>query len=330
MEMGPVPVLPLARHPFLRTRDVDEAQEFFGRINTPVETYTHGRAPYAWHSNHLVVGPLGIASNWWSDDGGAISHEVQDIFSLDFVLGSTRGETDHRGVTVSHVGGETAVILSPGAPAIARIQAGFHVLEVVIRRVDLEAALGALVGPACRPPLEFAPLLRFNSGVGRSLFGLVEYLAAQVDRDDTLLESPLVVAGLADSLMFGMLERLEHNHSGLLTRRVAGVEPRYVRRAADYLDAHAAQPIRLADVAAAVGVGVRALQLGFRRYRGCSPIAFLRELRLRLARVRLLADPQRAITAIAIDCGFAHLGRFSAMYRARFGETPSQTRARIA
>jgi AraC-like DNA-binding protein len=323
------PVLPLARHPFFRSTDVDEVREVFSKINTPVETNTSGRLPYVWQSNHVVVGPLGLSANWWSDTGGAIAHEVQDIFSLDLPIGDARGEGDHAGETVPYIGNESGILLSPGGPAVARIQAGFAVLEVVVRRGDLEAALTALVGPDARAPLRFAPHFVSKSGVGRSIFELVHYIAAEADRDDSVVSSPLIVASLADSLMFGMLQRLQHNHSGRLATTPRAAEPRHVRRAAEYLEAHAAQPLRLIDLAAVTGVSVRTLQVGFRTHRGCTPMAFLRDRRLGLARAKLLANPLRPITRIAIDCGFEHLGRFSAMYRARFGETPSQTRKRI-
>jgi len=44
-----------------------------------------------------------------------------------------------------------------------------------------------------------------------------------------------------------------------------------------------------------------------------------------------MAAPGRAqvnVTAIALDHGFGHLGRFSAYYRQRFGELPRETAAR--
>ena len=304
-------------------------REMFSRINTPIDTDTSGRAPFAWHSNRAVVGPLGLSACWWNDAGGATAHEVQDIFSLDFPLGDSRGDCIHGGETVDYVGGEGGILLSPGTSATARIGAGYNMLEVVVRRDDLEAALTALLGPTMRAPLQFAPRVAFGSGPGRSLFELVQYIATEADRGDSLVTSPLIVASLADSLMFGMLQGLQHNHSAKLAPGARAAEPRHVRRAAEYLEAHAAQPVRMIDLAAVTGVSVRTLQVGFRTYRGCSPITFLRDRRLALARIRLRANPQLTITQIASDCGFEHLGRFSALYRARFGETPSQTRKRM-
>jgi transcriptional regulator GlxA family with amidase domain len=102
-----------------------------------------------------------------------------------------------------------------------------------------------------------------------------------------------------------------------------------VREVAEYLDAHAEEPVSVADLAAMTGVSVRSIHAGFRRHRGCSPMEFLRERRLALARTRLLSSPESTVARVALDCGFEHLGRFSGQYRARFGEGPADTRRRV-
>jgi transcriptional regulator GlxA family with amidase domain len=59
----------------------------------------------------------------------------------------------------------------------------------------------------------------------------------------------------------------------------------------------------------------------------------LRQIRLQLVREELLrSDKATNVTAIAVRHGFMHLGRFSAQYRAAFGEGPSATlrRGRVA
>jgi transcriptional regulator GlxA family with amidase domain len=86
------------------------------------------------------------------------------------------------------------------------------------------------------------------------------------------------------------------------------------------------EPLTVAEVARAAGVGVRALELAFRRRRGDTPRGALAAFRLERARERLLAAPPDAsVTDAALDSGFAHLGRFAGAYRARFGESPSDT-----
>ena len=81
------------------------------------------------------------------------------------------------------------------------------------------------------------------------------------------------------------------------------------------------------DIATELGVPLRTLQSHVRATRGTTPTAMLRDAQLRNARSLLsAADPQReTVTSIAMQSGFAHLGRFSTEYRRRFGESPAET-----
>jgi AraC-like DNA-binding protein len=102
--------------------------------------------------------------------------------------------------------------------------------------------------------------------------------------------------------------------------------PWKVRRAEELLRARAREPITIADVCRELQVGARALQLAFRRYRETTPKRFLEECRLDLAREQLRdGDERGSVTSAALDCGFTHVGRFAAAYRARFGELPHAT-----
>jgi len=88
--------------------------------------------------------------------------------------------------------------------------------------------------------------------------------------------------------------------------------------------------IGLADVASAAGVSARALQKAFRCFRDTTPMGHLRALRLDLARAELAraGSDGGSVTSVAIAYGFGSLSRFAADYRARFHESPSETRRR--
>lgn len=93
-----------------------------------------------------------------------------------------------------------------------------------------------------------------------------------------------------------------------------------------YLEARAAEPLDLAQLAEIAGTGIRALQLGFRRHFGKSISEMLLDIRLAQLNVRLkAAQPGDRITHIAFDLGFTHLSRTASAYRAKFGETPVAT-----
>lgn len=102
-----------------------------------------------------------------------------------------------------------------------------------------------------------------------------------------------------------------------------------VRMAEEIMRARSDEPLSMATVAREVGVGLRSLQLAFLEVRAMGPRDVLLQMRLERARERLLsAGPSDTVTSIALDCGFAHLGRFPAAYRTAFSELPTETLAR--
>jgi transcriptional regulator GlxA family with amidase domain len=108
--------------------------------------------------------------------------------------------------------------------------------------------------------------------------------------------------------------------------RPASLSPGFVKRAEDFMQANFGGQLQLADVAQAVGVPERTLLDGFQRFKGVSPIQYLRAVRLEHARQALRDGPAHArVAEVALACGFAHLGRFSIAYREQFGESPSDT-----
>lgn len=105
--------------------------------------------------------------------------------------------------------------------------------------------------------------------------------------------------------------------------------PWYVRQAEEILAAEAREAPLVGEVAARVGVSARTLSGGFKRFRGISPRAFLAARRLDGFRTELETAPDdQTVTDIALDWGFANLGALAGRYAERFGELPSQTRAR--
>ncbi len=102
--------------------------------------------------------------------------------------------------------------------------------------------------------------------------------------------------------------------------------PKIVRDAERYMAQYARQAPTASEVAAAVGTSVRSLSGTFRRFRGGTVNGFLREQRLQGMRADLLAAPPSAsVKAIAACWGYCSMGVFSAAYKRRFGELPSET-----
>ncbi|MBI2733885.1 MAG: helix-turn-helix domain-containing protein [Aquabacterium sp.] len=80
-------------------------------------------------------------------------------------------------------------------------------------------------------------------------------------------------------------------------------------------------------------VSRRTLQYCFERVLGMSPMQYLRLARLNAAQRQMRAsmrdgDDRVRIQDIAFQCGFWHMGQFSADYKQLFGETPSASLSR--
>ncbi|WP_437882266.1 AraC family transcriptional regulator [Pseudomonas sp. LRF_L74] len=95
----------------------------------------------------------------------------------------------------------------------------------------------------------------------------------------------------------------------------------------DYIERHLTHDIGLGQLLAVARVSERSLYTMFERHVGVSPGDYIRQRKLDRIHARLL-DPSsqvRSVTEVALDHGFLHLGRFSEIYRKRFGELPSAT-----
>ena len=103
--------------------------------------------------------------------------------------------------------------------------------------------------------------------------------------------------------------------------------PPTLRRAVAFIEQNVDQPITMADIAAASGVTVRAVQIAFRRHLDTTPMSYLRRVRLAHAHADLVAsDPTRhTVTDIAYRWGFGSPSQFAAYHRAEYGRPPNQT-----
>jgi AraC-like DNA-binding protein len=126
-----------------------------------------------------------------------------------------------------------------------------------------------------------------------------------------------------------LCELIERQSANATSRRILPAFHR-VRQAEDLMHAQSDDPVSILEIAQALGVSLRSLQLAFNEvYDGLSPRDYLTRVRLDKARKRLLsAKGDGQVTTIALDSGFFHLSRFAQAYARAFGERPSETLAR--
>lgn len=125
----------------------------------------------------------------------------------------------------------------------------------------------------------------------------------------------------------GVENELRLSGRGHLRRRYA-----MMRRVRAYLREHAHSPMRVDELCEAVGMSRRGLEYLFKDLLGIGVNAFIRHQRLHGARQAILRSGPSpgGVKRIALEWGFWHLGRFSADYKAQFGELPTTTMARLS
>ena len=165
--------------------------------------------------------------------------------------------------------------------------------------------------------------LSLKTEAGKAFNRYLMFLWSELQRDSALLQSDQVVSQLETTLLTSFVfaaDKQERND-------VKPPQSSYLRRAVDYIMSNHSKVPSLAEVARISGVSARTLQRAFRRHYGTSVMAFIQCRGLERTHKQLLAaDPfSRSVTEIAYANGFAHLGRFSATYKRRFGELPSET-----
>ena len=166
-------------------------------------------------------------------------------------------------------------------------------------------------------------------GRGSSWLALMDYVVRAIAESPEAMSSERLGARVQELIAAQLLDEWATQAGLQLGVDVASAEPAYVRSAEEYIDTFARSVPTASEIAAAVGVSVRALTAGFRRYRDTTPGQRLRARRLEGVRGELLRSDGRTVSEIANAWGYVNLGMFAATYRKRFGELPSETRTRL-
>jgi AraC family transcriptional regulator len=98
-------------------------------------------------------------------------------------------------------------------------------------------------------------------------------------------------------------------------------------RVQDYIRAHLAHPIGLADLAAIAGTSQTSFARAFKRSTGTSPYRYLTQERIQQAS-RLLTATTMPIAEIALASGFSHQEHLTRLFHRETGTTPAAYRRR--
>ncbi|MHC2282556.1 AraC-like DNA-binding protein [Bradyrhizobium diazoefficiens] len=296
------------------TDDVDEAAEQIGRIFCPHDLKPAQARAAGFSARHNCAAFDGFSINYVTY-GGSVSIDpgcLERFFLLQVPLTGTAriragaGEFDA-------VPDRTASLLSPTIPTRMMWSDCAQVILLLDRRM-VEQRAAALSGRVAGT-VEFDPVIDLDAPSGRALrtsLGGLMTLAERLGPSGRL--SPVATADWREALLDHLLNGQRHGLSDAIRTFSGQAErlPRALRVARDRLADSAGEPLDLAQLACAAGIGIRALQLGFRRHFGVSISEMLLDMRLAGLHARLAqAPPDASITEIAFDLGFTHLGRMA-------------------
>lgn len=219
-----------------------------------------------------------------------------------------------------------AHVIPTGVEMTHEYQAGFQSFLFRADSAALQAKLSAALGRAVTRPIEFDlhPSSGGNPAIER-LRRTIEFTVGELDCDEDKVPAAALVE-FEQMLLIAFLTANPHNYSHLLEREPPGPAPWQVRRVEEYISANWNHPITVEALAAAAGASARSIFKAFKDARNCSPMAFVKSIRLQRAR-ELLQHPQSTTTVVstAFACGFPNPGHFARDYRLAFGELPSAT-----
>ncbi|WP_249148953.1 AraC family transcriptional regulator [Bradyrhizobium manausense] len=199
----------------------------------------------------------------------------------------------------------------------------------VMLRFDASVVAGvlnAMFGHAPLTKLDLTPTVDLSTYTGQTLLQLSRTIVSATRGQQLGRFSAKAMALLTEAALRLAFESVPHRFIDKLDQYSSDVAPRHIQRAIDYMRANLHHPLTMIDIAAAVGISERYLQLGFRRFRGTTPAMYLRQIRLEAVHAELARPENRLpINEVALKWGFTHMGRFAAQYRATFGVPPSET-----
>ncbi len=147
-----------------------------------------------------------------------------------------------------------------------------------------------------------------------------------VDTNPAIVAYPMIAEEIARTLVSFLAGLDVVRTAAAAVGREGRTGPAYLERIEEAIRANPTQEIDVEQMAEIAGVTPRALFLTFKKYRGTTPMQWVKHYRLDLVRSELLnSEGQVNIAQVAARYGFFQGGHFSRYYAKRFGEKPSDT-----
>ncbi len=215
--------------------------------------------------------------------------------------------------------GSNFLLTSVDLPVVSQVIAATEKVPILGLVLKLEM-------PAVREILsqqEFAlreePADARGMAVGVSSFELLDACSRLID----LLDAPQDIPFLSSLIQREIVFRLLRSPQGKHLRAIAtlGEQSHRTAKAVEWLRTNFAKPLRIEELATMARMGVSTLHHQFRSLTAMSPLQYQKQLRLHVARERMINEGLDAASA-AFEVGYESASQFSREYSRFFGRPP--------
>lgn len=320
---------PLSERRLFQTTDLDEARSIVAdkfcdhRLNIEA----HAKRFDACH--HRAEGKA-VSLNYirYGADVRINPGELGSFYLVQIPLAGV-AEIDNKGGRVLTQSGSGSV-LNPHRETRMRWHAGCAQLLMQIDAKALRQEAERLLGMSVAEPVTFETLVDGRQPATADWLRKLKTCYDLTERSAIFgPDSPGTQIRIERELIADFLRSQPSSISTLIASAPSTSANVHLRRALQFIRANMSKPITVSDIAEASGTTPRSLQLYFQSEFDLSPMRYLKQQRLILARSLILQSSDTGTLGdIIFQSGFSHFGRFSADYRERFGELPSETRQR--
>ena len=266
----------------------------------------------------LTVGDVSLVLLRYGTEVTVRPMPTVDYVMLQFIISGSI-EVEYAGVRTEGRAGSGLIIESLFERSL-KLSDDCEQIIIPVPRALIARAAERITGKPSPANYDFDRTFNLSDAAGQSLLAFLRYLLA----------IPPTMAAPTDPTGQLMSELIAHhliqNHrNSVPSSPQSTIAPYYVLRAERFMRSNVDRPLELTDIAQQAGVSPRTLSAAFRRFRDATPMEWLRDHRLDLVRTWLRSENVTTIAYTAAKAGFTHPGRFSQIYRDRFGESPSET-----
>ena len=307
--------------------DLDETKQYIGQAIKPhALTLLDRKQSLSVKVGRTTFGRLSFMYIHHGADVHVYPGKLETLFLFQVPIHANKQEV-RVGSSVIQVSPGIAYVVSPTLDLELRMSKYCDNVVLAVERSGLEQFLEQLLQRRLDRPLEFSPRVDLDQYGSQELVRLMSHMTRQLNLPSSSLRNPIVQAQAESLLMSTMLINLEHNYRDELLSETAAPKPHYVKKAQAYILEHAQNTLTPEDIAREACVSVRSIYAGFQTYLHCTPMAYVKNVKLDKINEELKQGDAAAISVseVVSKYGISSLGNFSASYRRRFGELPRDT-----